>query len=49
MEDKMRRSNTLLIGIQQEKIAQMELGVIVKEIIAKNISELKIYLHLQVK
>lgn len=45
MEDKMRRSNTLLIGVQQEKNSMNGKGMILKETMATNISELKKYLH----
>lgn len=45
MEDKMRRSNTLLIGVQQEKNSMNGKGMILKKTMAKNISELKKYLH----
>lgn len=41
----MRRSNTLLIGVQQEKNSMNGKGMILKETMATNISELKKYLH----
>lgn len=49
MEDKMRMSNTLLIAVQKEKNNMNGKGVIFKETMAKNFSELKKYLHLQIK